>query len=61
MLAVGLLDQVTPLNFSGYGPNGVDWITLVFSGFWFGIVGMWGGIGVYEIVRRRAPRGQLRH
>ena len=52
MVVIAVLHLATPLNFTGYGPDGVDWMTLVFSGFWFGIVGNGGGMLVYEIVRR---------
>ena len=55
-LTIAFLDIVTPLNFTGYGPHGVDWLTVVFACFWFGIVGMWGGIGVYELIRRLRQR-----
>ena len=58
MVVIAILHLATPLNLTGYGPDGVDWMTLVFSGFWFGIVGNGGGMLVYEIVRRMISRSR---
>lgn len=53
MIVVAVVHLLTPLNLTGYGPDGVDWITLVFSAFWFGGIGFGGGITIYEVMRRR--------
>ena len=58
MMVIAILHLATPLNFTGYGPDGLDWLTLVFSGFWFGIVGNGGGMLIYWLVRRRIARSQ---
>lgn len=59
VVLIAILHLTTPYNFTGYGPNGVDWLTLVFSGFWFGVVGFGGGMLAYAIGRRLFLRDPL--
>lgn len=44
---VALLDSSTPLTLSGPGMNG-----MLKAGFWYGLVGVGGGLCVYKIIQR---------
>jgi hypothetical protein len=58
VLVIGIIDLATPWNFTGWHPDGWNFVGIAIAVFWYGLVGQLGGLAVYEIMRRAKARRQ---